>query len=204
MLQCWNLYVSAEYPDIHGAVTDSEHQNSNIGAVAELFDISCLYGTPAFDTVQDEVSSVWNSAPASSSALDVISQTSIKSSIVLGEHYYVPNPITGTGINPKWDFTSKAYAGNANAYVVAAKSAGLSAPTGSQDIDWVYLKAITGDLAAEVYRTDTRLGQPPASVCFSCLLSERISTYYLSAQCSSSDTSVLSVKYVAKYCECLA
>lgn len=84
--------------------------------------------------------------------------------MVLGEHYYVPNPLTGTGINPKWDFTSHAYKGQPNAFVVAAKSTGLSAPTGSQDIDWVFLKSVTGDLAAEVYRTDTRLGQPPASV----------------------------------------
>lgn len=68
-------------------------------------------------------------------------------------------------MNPKWDFTSQgAYKGNANAFVVAAKSAGIPAPTGAQDVDWVALKAIQGSLASDVFRVDTRGGQPPASV----------------------------------------
>ncbi|KAG6869384.1 hypothetical protein C0995_003605, partial [Termitomyces sp. Mi166 len=79
------------------------------------------------------------------------------------QHYYVNNP-AGTGISPKWDFTSQgATRGNPNAYVVAAKVVSLAAPTGPHDIDWVQLKAVTGSLATDVYRTDTRGGQPPAS-----------------------------------------
>ena len=75
------------------------------------------------------------------------------------------NPLTGTGINPKWDFTSSGTtAGNPNAFVTAAKVSSIGAPTGSQDIDWVDLKNLVGSLAQQVYRTDTRLGQPPASV----------------------------------------
>jgi len=77
----------------------------------------------------------------------------------------VVNPLTGTGINPKWDFTSSGTtAGNPNAFVTAAKVSSVGAPTGSQDIDWVDLKNLVGSLAQQVYRTDTRLGQPPASV----------------------------------------
>ncbi|KAF8888604.1 hypothetical protein BD779DRAFT_1623629 [Infundibulicybe gibba] len=79
-------------------------------------------------------------------------------------HYYVPNPLTGVGVNPKWDFTSQgANAGNPNAFVIAARVAGLSAPTGPSDIDWVSLSALTGELAQEIYRVDTRGGQPPAT-----------------------------------------
>jgi len=137
---------------------------TNIGALAELFDVSCLYNTPIFPVLQDVAILAWEEAPSSVTPAVVISllQTNHTPS-VLGQHYYVTNPLTGSGINPKWDFTSAAFAGNPNAYVVAAKVASLSAPTGSQDIDWVYLTQITGSLANQVYRVDTRQGQPPAS-----------------------------------------
>ena len=41
----------------------------------------------------------------------------------------------------------------------------MPAPTGSKDIDWLYLIGIDGELEDEVYCTDTRHGQPPAEVC---------------------------------------
>jgi hypothetical protein len=84
-----------------------------------------------------------------------------------GQHYYVTNPITGTGINPKWDFTSQgATKGNKDAFVIAAKTTGATAPDTATDIDWVFLTALAGEgkLASQVYRTDTRGGQPPATV----------------------------------------
>lgn len=83
----------------------------------------------------------------------------------IGQHYYVPNS-NGTGLSPKWDFTSSAFNGNPNAFVVAAKVNQTTAPgpNGPQNVAWVSLKRITGELAQEVYRTDTRLGQPPANV----------------------------------------
>ncbi|KAG6908054.1 hypothetical protein DXG01_006360 [Tephrocybe rancida] len=138
---------------------------TNVGAVAELFDIGCFYGTPAFDQVTDFAYSLWNLAPPTLTPQGVITLLQpAKTPAVLGQHYYVTNPITGTGVNPKWDFTSQgATKGNSKAYVVAAKVVGMAAPTGSQDIDWVQLKSLTGSLATDVYRTDTRAGQPPAS-----------------------------------------
>ena len=82
----------------------------------------------------------------------------------LGQHYFVPNP-NGQGLGAKWDFTSQgALAGNTNAFVVAAKVNQTDAPTGPKDIAWVSLKSVTGQLAQQIYRTDTRLGQPPATV----------------------------------------
>jgi len=142
---------------------------TNVGAVAELFDISCLYGTSTFDDVTDFAYTIWKlfppAIPASTAISTVISLLhSTDTPAILGQHYYVPNPITGTGVNPKWDFTSQGVTkGNTNAYVVAAKVAGLAAPTGKQDIDWVQLRSIAGSLATDVYRTDTRGGQPDAS-----------------------------------------
>jgi len=139
---------------------------ANAGAVAELFDISCFAGTPAFDKITDAAIAFWKVAPPYLTPQKVISGLAMfKNPVVLGEHYYATNPITGTGINPKWDFTSSgATAGNADAYVFAARSFGTPAPTGKQDIDWVYLTNIgAGKLADGIYRTDTKLGQPPAS-----------------------------------------
>jgi len=135
-----------------------------IGAVAELFDISCLYKTATFATIQDTAYCIWSIAPPSVTPQTLISiLDSIRSPTILGEHYFIPNPVTGQGISPKWDFTSHAYAGNPNAFVVAAKAGETPAPTGAQDISWVHLNAIQGSLAQEVYRVDTRGGPPPSS-----------------------------------------
>ena len=92
--------------------------------------------------------------------------------IIIGQHYFVHNTTGAAGLSPKWDFTSSAFTkNNRNAFVVAAKVNGSAAPTGPQDIDWVSLINVPGkaggELAKVVYRTDTRLGQPPANVSFS-------------------------------------
>ncbi|KAF8962604.1 putative malate dehydrogenase [Flammula alnicola] len=139
---------------------------TNVGALAELFDISCLINTPLFGILPDIAIAAWEAAPPAVSAPEMISTLHLFSGpVILGQHYYVTNPITGSGINPKWDFTSQgADAGNPNAFVVASKINSTTALTGSKDIDWVFLKSLTGSLAQEVYRTDTRLGQPPATV----------------------------------------
>jgi hypothetical protein len=138
---------------------------SNVGAVAELFDVSCLYGTPSFNTIQNDAYGIWKGAASSVTAEDVIKKLD-HNLIVLGQHYYVPNPNITTGspaILPKWDFTSGAAKG-AEGYVIAAKVGSLSAPTGMNDIDWVQLKKVKGGLADTVYRVYTQGGQPPASV----------------------------------------
>jgi hypothetical protein len=102
-----------------------------------------------------------------------------------GQHYYIPNPALGSNTtNPKWDFTSST--GNPDAYIIAAKSFGFAAPTGSEDIDWVFLTNIAeggvgGKLADGVYRTDTKLGQPPTSSCTPG--SEPIQVRYASKYC---------------------
>jgi hypothetical protein len=84
--------------------------------------------------------------------------------IYAGQHYFVPNP-SGQGLSPVWDFTSTGRnSGKKNAYVLAARAGGAPAPTGAQDVDWLVLSSVSGGLAKEVYRTDTREGQPPASV----------------------------------------
>ncbi|KAJ3821562.1 putative malate dehydrogenase [Lentinula raphanica] len=137
---------------------------SNVGALAELFDISCLYGEPGFDELTSVTSLLWNAAPPALTPAEIISfGEKYDLSFVLGEHYFVVNPVTGSGLSPKWDFTSHAFAGNPNAYVVGSKVDDVPAVTGSSDIDWLYLTNLTGSLANEIYRIETRGGQPPSS-----------------------------------------
>jgi hypothetical protein len=85
---------------------------------------------------------------------------------VLGQHYFVENPSNHSAISPKWDFTSSAFNGNNDAFVITNKTDSQAAPTGKQDVDWLKTKNVKGKLADEVYRTETRGGQPPDSVSF--------------------------------------
>ncbi|EEB95198.1 hypothetical protein MPER_05870, partial [Moniliophthora perniciosa FA553] len=76
-----------------------------------------------------------------------------------GITWFPPPP--GTRISPKWDFTSRAFKGNTDAFVLAAKQGGALAPTGTTDVDWLYLTRVQGSLADEIYRTHTKGGPPP-------------------------------------------
>jgi hypothetical protein len=138
----------------------------NVGAVAELFDISCLFGTSSFTTIQDEAFNMWHKAPSSVTAQEAIKLLG-RNQFILGQHYFVPNPKPAAGspaISPKWDFTSAADKGNANAFVIGAKVGDLPAPTGKTDVDWLQVKNVEGALADTIYRVYTKGGQPPSSV----------------------------------------
>lgn len=136
--------------------------DSTAGAVAEILDISCLYGTSEFGKIPTYALDAYNSLPTSVTIFDVISELE-GSPYVLGQHYFIKNPTSGA-LTPKWDFTSAAFAGNADAYVVGAKVGDLPSPTSTSDIDWLALNDASGDLATQVFRIVTDGGQPPASV----------------------------------------
>ncbi|KAF7336175.1 hypothetical protein MVEN_02165000 [Mycena venus] len=143
---------------------------TSTGAVASLFDISCIDTTPAFATIQTTAFNVWSAAPAGAPA------TSIGSSIglppVLGSHFFVTSP-TGTGISPEWSFTN-------GQFVIGSKVGDITAPTDSAtNVDWLALNNLQGTLASKIFRIDTVNGQPPSS----CVA-------------GSAD---ISVKYTAKY-----
>lgn len=149
-----------------------------IGAVAEIFDSSCLYGTPAFDRVPTIAYDVWT-ATTGITIQEVITALEITPDpAVLGQHYYVPNPV-GPGLSPKWDFTSSGVtAGNPNAYVIGAKIGDLPS-SNSNNIDELMVKAVEGELASLVFRVETNGGQPPH-------------------QCAAGD-SIITVKYTSQY-----
>ncbi|KAE9404663.1 putative malate dehydrogenase [Gymnopus androsaceus JB14] len=138
----------------------------NVGALAELFDISCLYGTRGFEDLPSAAFKAWNNSVNTNvfDSLAVISHHVLKFPFTLGQHYYTTNPVTGSGLTPKWDFTSATFAGDSAAFVVGNKTDDVPAPINSAvNIDWVYLTNLTGTLANEIYRVDTQGGQPPTS-----------------------------------------
>jgi len=139
----------------------------NVGAVAELFDISCLYrDTTAFNSAALGAYDLWSIAPADISAIQLVQiMNFLDAPDILGQHYFVTNPITGSGLSPKFDFTSSGRtAGNPNAFVVGAKTGDLLSPDNSKlDVDWLQLSGVEGDLAKEIFRVQTNGGQPPSN-----------------------------------------
>ncbi|KAK7044392.1 malate dehydrogenase [Favolaschia claudopus] len=136
---------------------------TNVGAVAQLFDASCLYGMPEFSSLQQLAYTVWKYAPPTANVQQVIQYLQpFHASFVLGQHFFVTSP-SGTGISPRWDFTSAALAGHPDAYVIAAKVGDIPPPTGPPDIDWLSLTDVEGNLATKVFRVNTVGGSPPAS-----------------------------------------
>jgi len=149
---------------------------SSVGAVAELIDISCLHGTSLFNSIQVDAYEIFN-ATKSVTVNDVIKVLG-SSSIVLGQHYFVTNPFTGTGVSPTFDFRANSKKGDPNAFVIANKTGDIPAPTGSKDVDWLELTGAEGQLAKHVFRIDTKAGQPPANCTPGSLLSVKYAAQY--------------------------
>ncbi|KAJ7064669.1 hypothetical protein C8F01DRAFT_1249710 [Mycena amicta] len=139
---------------------------TNVGAVAELFDVSCLYGTPEFPFLQDIAFAAWKFAPHSSPIQSIVAGLDpYHASFVLGQHYFV-NASSGTGLSPVWDFRPS-FPGNSAAFVVAAKVGDVPAPSGPPDVDWLSLNGVQGQdtLATQVFRVSTVGGLAPAPSC---------------------------------------
>jgi len=134
----------------------------SIGAVASLFDISCLDQKPEFATVQTTAFNTWNTASAKTTATSIGAKVDAPN--LLGFHYFVTAP-SGTGISPIWDFRSTGkFTGNSTAFILAAKVGDIPAPTNPKtNVDWLALNNVQGALASKVFRIDTVGGQPPAS-----------------------------------------
>jgi len=142
----------------------------SIGAVASLYDLACISQSPEFDNMQDLAFELWNASPTDGKPP--------KSSSFMGNHFFITSP-SGIGLSPVWDYRAGAAKGNPNAFVLAAKVADVAAPTSSKDVDWLQLKSVSGSLATQIYRTDTRGGSPPTSC--------------------KPGSAPISLKYVAKY-----
>lgn len=123
---------------------------------------------------------VWSNAPPNTKTSAVANILNITGES-LGNHFFVPNPVTNVGVSPEWDFRNlkrdlltagqpspNAQSGpdTGEAFIVAAGEGTLAAPTGPEDINWLQVKnagvkqnmdgkEFQGRLADVVYRTDT-------------------------------------------------
>ncbi|TFK29623.1 hypothetical protein FA15DRAFT_663774 [Coprinopsis marcescibilis] len=143
---------------------------SAAGAVATLYDLSCLGGTPLFDAIDDLIYGLFVDSDLDrpdSSIVESIGKFNDKSNAFsFGEHFFSISP-SGNGTSPVWDMRSagpKKLRGNPDAYVLGAGVGRIPAPEGAKNVDWLQVKQVEGKLATTVYRTHTRGGPAPASV----------------------------------------
>lgn len=133
---------------------------SSIGAVAKLFDVSCISDALTFNNISAY------SDDMQSSILD-----SHGPKLLLGHHYFVNNPTpNATGLSPVFDFRADSQKGMPDAFVITSKIGDIPSPFNSTlNVDWLELHAIEkqGTLAKYVFRIFTIGGQPPASVSWS-------------------------------------
>lgn len=138
---------------------------TSAGAVAKLFDISCMQTSPLFPAIQDLVFAV--TAPAKNAfAVSKIESVLKSCPTTLGDHYFIA-PANSTALSPVFDFRAGALKGNANGFVTVKKLGNTASPGGAANVDWLELAnlatATSGTLATNVFRVDTKGGQPPAS-----------------------------------------
>jgi hypothetical protein len=136
---------------------------TSTGAVAQLFDISCLFGQGEFSNIQDDVFSLWSSCPSTDPSDPGLAQRLKHNWNIspVGQHYFVNN--NGTLV-PVFDFTSTGnLKGNPDAIFFGKKIGDIPSPDGSDNVDWLELQEVSGELANDVYRVNTVRGQPPAS-----------------------------------------
>jgi hypothetical protein len=165
-----------------------------------LYDISCLYGKAEFAQIQDDVFDFWQKYNGNDPSDPNLINEFLSNFYIplIGNHYFIND--TGT-LAPKFDFTSAGPTkGNPDAFVVATKAVDVPAPDSTRDVDWLDLKAVSGKVADDVFRVETRGGQPPTSVSFSPSLIFFTCLNMRSLQCAPG-SGPISVKYAAQYCE---
>jgi len=124
---------------------------TSAGAVAKMYDISCLVNTPSFATIQD----TWFAQnPNEQQTIEGELNPTL---LFVADHYFIANS-TGPGVLPKF---ASARDGGAS-FTVATKTGSIHAPNAT-DVDWLQLANAQGSFAKTTFRVDTKAGQPPAS-----------------------------------------
>jgi len=128
---------------------------ASVGAVATLYDASCAASSTL---VLDALPEVLFKASQSKQALKILNASPFK----LGDHFFITNPITGTGVSPEFNFASSQK--TANPFVVAKKTGDIPSNCDPKDdVDWLMLSNVQGSLATTVFRVQTKGGQPATS-----------------------------------------
>lgn len=158
---------------------------TSAGAVAQLYDISCLYKSEPnlFKTIQEPLYDAWVNLTSDITVQEIIAiiPALVNPDIIQADHYFLPNP-SGSGISPVWDFrVAERFKDEVNAFILGQGAGSVAAPVDpAHNINWLRVREISGEIANEVYRTDTVGGQPPTS-------------------CTHGQTPDISVKYTSKY-----
>jgi Protein of unknown function (DUF3455) len=152
--------------------TDGGGSGSSLGAVSQIFDVSCLFGGPEFSDIQEDAFKIWNECqdtdPLEPRIVQLFEQ--LWDIPIVGQHYFVDG--NNDTLVPIFDFTSSGRTkGNKNAIFYGKKIEDVQSPDGGDDIDWLELQKVSGELADKLYRVFTVKGQPPASVGSSRLVS---------------------------------
>jgi hypothetical protein len=151
-----------------------------------MFDVSCY--APIINDLPQVLLSAYKLEPLT---IKLLGQSRIR----IGDHLFVTNPITNNGTVPKFDFTSKLGAGK---FFNGAKAGGVKAPASPENnVDWLQLSHVQGDLANTVFRLHTAGGQPPSSVGLCPSDDEDDDADDTPVQCKTGDR--LSVPYAAQY-----
>lgn len=129
---------------------------SSIGAIAAIVDVSSVYDTPAFANITDVA---FSELTTPSDLEQAIANSSISG--LLGTLTFIT---TESGISPKFDFSKYSQPNDTDAFALVSTVEDIYyVPTGSNDVDWLELTNIEGDLARTIFRVYTRGGQPPAN-----------------------------------------
>jgi hypothetical protein len=154
--------------------------HSNLGNVAELYDISCFASSPFLNDITNTTYAAWKLAPPSLTTQKVIQNAGFSLLPVLGQLYFI-EPSPGAATIAKWDFTSSgATKGNPDAYTIDAADVIVLGNRPDIDIGNIQLHSIGGKLATLIYRLQMVGGRPPSS-------------------CSGSGS--ISVKFTGLYCK---
>jgi hypothetical protein len=164
-------------------------------------------------TIHNDLFNFWNgSQPGSVTVQQLIDALPciVPSNVILDQHYFIANGTSG--ISPVWDSrATPEFQGVADAVFVGTVVADIPDPNPTQNVDWLHLVKVSGDIADEVYRVFTVGGVPPSSVSFlfhsaaSQALSSLIpwtvvlTRSFFIYQCVSGTTEDISIKYVSQY-----
>ena len=119
-------------------------------------------------TVQNDLFNFWNSSQAEDVTVQDLIETlpcADPPTPISNQHYFISND--AGGISPVWDFrATPKFEGVADAVIVAKVLANVSDANPTQNVSWLHLGKVSGDIADEVYRIFTVGGVPPSSVSF--------------------------------------
>jgi len=129
----------------------------SVGAVATMYDVSCLTNSAIFPKIQD----IFFDATHNGGAQTILNAIIMDATIKIGDHFFING--TDGKLVPVFDFTHSL--GDANEFVDLKKAGATPSPDSQGDVDWLQLSNVSGNLAKTVLRLSTNQGQPPVTKC---------------------------------------